>query len=104
MRKHFQMLKDAGVDFIVFDATNGFTYTERVYEMIEIWNEYYEKGIDVPQLAFYTNSNSGATMRNIYDQMYNNADLRKAYPNLDKLWFNWNGKPMIVGVSAEADD
>lgn len=104
MRKHFQMLKDAGVDFIVFDATNGFTYTERVYEMIEIWNEYYEKGIDVPQLAFYTNSNSGATMRNIYDQIYNNADLRKAYPNLDKLWFNWNGKPMIVGVSAEADD
>ena len=30
MRKHLQMLTDAGVDFIVFDATNAYPYTERL--------------------------------------------------------------------------
>ena len=59
MRKHLQMLTDAGVDFIVFDATNAFTYDARVRELIEIWHEYLEMGVDVPKLAFYTNSSSG---------------------------------------------
>lgn len=104
MRKHLQMLTDAGIDFLVFDATNAYTYSDRVKELISVWYEYLKDGVDVPKLAFYTNTKSGETMRKIYDELYNNADLKKQYPRLDELWFNWNGKPMIVGVSAEADD
>ncbi len=104
MRKHLQMLTDAGIDFLVFDATNAFTYSDRVKELISVWYEYLKDGVDVPKLAFYTNTSSGETMRKIYDELYNNADLKRQYPRLDELWFNWNGKPMIVGVSAEADD
>lgn len=104
MRKHLQMLTDAGVDFVVFDATNAFTYTDRVKELISVWYEYYEQGVDVPQLAFYTNSSSGDTMRRIYDEIYKDEELNKQYPRLSELWFNWNGKPMIVGISAEADN
>ncbi len=104
MRKHLQMLTDAGVDFIVFDATNAYPYTERVKQLIEVWYEYLEMGFDVPKLAFYTNSNSGNTMNTIYKGLYNNKRVKDKYPRLDELWYKWNGKPMIIGISNEASD
>lgn len=104
MRKHLQMLTDAGVDFIVFDTTNGYIYDARVKELLAVWYEYLEMGVDVPQIAFYTNSNSGTTMQNIYRNFYNNKALAKKYPRLNELWYNWDGKPMIVGNVSEASD
>ncbi len=101
MRKHCQMLTDAGVDFICFDATNGFSYTDRVKELIAVWYEYLEQGYDVPKLVFYTNSSSGATMNTIYTNIYANSSLAAKYPRLSELWFNWDGKPLIIGNSAD---
>ncbi len=103
MRKHVQMLTDAGVDFICFDATNGYTYTARVKELIAVWYEYLLKGYDVPKLVFYTNTNSGVTMNSIYNDIYNNASLKAQYPRLSELWFNWDGKPLIIGDSSDAN-
>ena len=37
----------------------------------------------------------------LYDALYNNAELKEKYPEIDSLWFRMNGKPMIVG---NADD
>ncbi len=102
MRKHLQMLTDADVDFICFDATNGYTYTERVKQLIAVWYEYLLQGYDVPKIVFYTNTNSGATMTSIYNDIYNNASLKSQYPRLSELWFNWDGKPLIIGDSADA--
>ncbi|MEI6578172.1 MAG: hypothetical protein WCN92_01765 [Eubacteriales bacterium] len=102
MRKHLQMLTDAGVDFIVLDATNGITYADRVKDLIEIWYEYLIAGWDVPQIACYTNSSSGDTMNRVYDELYNNAELNSKYPRLNELWFKWDGKPMIVGQPEDA--
>ncbi len=104
MRKHVQMLTDAGVDFIVFDATNAYPYTERVKQLIEVWYEYLEMGYDVPKLAFYTNTNSGNTMKTIYKGLYANNRFNEQYPRLNELWYYWDGKPMIVGVEAQASD
>lgn len=101
MRKHLQMLTDADVDFICFDATNGYTYTARVKQLIGVWYEYLLKGYDVPKLVFYTNTNSGATINSIYNDIYNNASLKAQYPRLSELWFNWDGKPLIIGDSAD---
>lgn len=101
MRKHVQMLTDAGVDYICFDATNGYTYTARVKQLIGVWYEYLLQGYNVPKLVFYTNTNSGATMNSIYNDIYNNASLKSKYPRLDELWFNWDGKPLIIGNSAD---
>ena len=98
---HCQMLTDAGVDFMVFDTTNAVPYTERVLELIDVWYGYLQQGWKVPQLAFYTNSASGAIANLLYDTLYNNAELKAKYPDIDKLWFRMNGKPMIVG---NADD
>ena len=99
--RHCQMLTDAGVDFMVFDTTNGVPYTERALELIDVWYGFMQQGRKVPQLAFYTNSASGRVINGLYDALYNNAELKAKYPDIDKLWFRMNGKPMVVG---NADD
>lgn len=100
-RKHVQMLTDAAVDFIVIDTTNAFTYSASAKRLIKIWYEYLEKGFDVPQIAFYTNSYSGDTMNRIYDEVYNDTQLKSMYPRLDELWFRLDGKPLIIGDSED---
>lgn len=102
MRKHVQMLTDAGVDFICFDATNGYTYTARVKQLISVWYEYLLQGYNVPKLVFYTNTNSGATINSIYNDIYANESLKSQYPRLSELWFNWDGKPLIIGNSSDS--
>ena len=99
--RHCQMLTDAGVDFMVFDTTNGYPYLDRVLDLIDVWYGYYLQGKKVPQLAFYTNANSGNVMNQLYDALYHNSDLKNKYPKIDDLWFRMNGRPMIVG---NADD
>ena len=101
LSRHCQMLTDAGVDFMVFDVTNGYTYLDTVRVLIDVWYGYYTQGVNVPRLAFYTNAGSGNVMNQLYDALYNNAELKAEYPMLDDLWFRMNGKPMIVG---NADD
>lgn len=96
-RKHVQMLTDAAVDFIVIDATNAFTYSEPAKKLIGVWYEYLLQGFDVPQIAYYTNSYSADTINRIYDEIYNNAELKAKYSRLDELWFRLDGKPLIIG-------
>ena len=97
-------LTDAGVDFIVFDTTNGVVYESRVKDLISVWYEYLEMGVDVPKIAFYTNSSSGRTMQTIYAGIYKNKQLNKKYPRLSELWYQWDNKPMIVGNVSEASN
>ncbi len=99
MRKHLQMLTDAGVDFIVLDTTNAVTYSDRVKDLIAVWYEYLLKGWDVPKIACYTNTASGETMNRIYDELYNSTELAAQYPRLNELWMKWDKKPMIIGKS-----
>ncbi len=96
MEKHVQMLTDADIDYVMFDCTNGYAYASNAVKFIKILQKYYEQGYDVPQVAFYTNTDSGNTMSAIYNQIY------KRYPQYDHLWFRWNGKPLIVGNSSDA--
>ena len=98
IRKHVQMLTDAGVDFIVFDTTNGPKYLDRVKQLIDVWYEYLEQGYDVPKLSFLTNTNSGEHLATYYYELYTNEEMHKKYPRLDELWYMWDGKPMVVGT------
>ncbi|MBM7568921.1 hypothetical protein [Paenibacillus sacheonensis] len=90
LRKHVQLLTDAGIDFLVFDATNAFTYKTVYDKLFQILDEQQAKGFKVPKIAFYTNSSSGTTITSIYNDVY----APNRYPN---LWFNWKGKPLIIG-------
>jgi hypothetical protein len=97
IRKHVQMLTDAGVDFIVFDTTNGPRYLDRVKQLIDVWYEYLEQGYDVPKLTFYTHTDSGQHIAEYYKELYTNEAMHEKYPRLDELWYCWDGKPMIIG-------
>jgi len=96
-RKHVQMLTDAGVDFLIIDATNAAPYIEQGLHLMAILDEYQKQGWNVPKMVFYTNSHSGQTIAQLYEGIYK-KDL---YPN---LWFHWDGKPMIVGHPEECTD
>ncbi len=97
MRKHVQMLTDAGVDYMIFDTTNLDVYAAQAVKMLRILDEYYNKGIiNVPKVAFYTNTNSGKNINLIYRAVY------KKYSQYEHLWFRWDGKPLIIGRSSDS--
>lgn len=95
-RKHIQMLTDAGVDFVVFDTTNGVTYTDNALAFMKIAHEYNQAGFKAPKVVFYTNTRSGETMEKIYRKIYNK------FPELEDTWFYWDGKPLIIGDRTDA--
>lgn len=97
MRKHVQMLTDAGVDFLIVDATNAGHYPTPSLILMEILDEYQKKGWNVPKIVYYTNSHSGKTIQNIYELIYKN----NLYPD---LWFHWDGKPLIIGHPEECGE
>ena len=97
MRKHVQMLTDAGIDFLCFDTTNAVTYSQNALALMKILKENQDKGFGVPKISFYTNTRSGETINSIY------ADIYKAHPEYESLWFKWDGKPMIVGVANDPE-
>lgn len=94
IRRNLQMLSTADVDFIFFDVTNSFTYLPEVFALCEMSVEMRNEGIKTPEIAFITNANSGGVMNELYDSFYSTG----AFQN---LWFNWQGKPLILG---KADD
>lgn len=90
LRKHVQMLTDAQVDFLVFDTTNQYTYKPVYDALFAILDEVRLQGRKVPQIAFYTNTNSGTRVTSLYNDIY----LPNRYP---ELWFHWDGKPLMIG-------
>ncbi len=96
-RKHVQMLTDAGIDFLIIDATNASPYIEQGLQLMSILDEYQKQGWAVPKMVFYTNSASGATIEKLYEGIYK----KNLYPN---LWFNWEGKPLVVGHPEECSE
>jgi len=97
LRRHVQLLTAAGVDFLVFDATNAFTYKNVYDALFEVMDDIRMQGFDVPKIAFYTNSRSGETVASLYEDLYRPGRYRE-------LWFLWKGKPLIVGDPDECTD
>lgn len=96
MRRHVKMLTLAGVDFLIFDTTNAATYDNVWEKLFAILEEYRTAGWNVPKIAFYTNTESGKTMRHLYDTLYAPGRYRE-------LWFTRDGKPLIIGSEAELE-
>ena len=91
IRKHIEMMTIAGVDYLVFDVTNSYTYNNVWMKILQILDEYQQQGWNVPKVAFYTNSNSENCMVHLYNVLYQ----RNLYPN---TWYKPDGKrPLIIG-------
>ena len=90
IRKHMELLTNAGVDFLFFDTTNNFTYSDTALQVMKILHELNLQGYDAPQVVFYTNTDAHARIEAIYREIY----AQNYYPD---TWFRINGKPVMIG-------
>ncbi len=97
IRRHGALLADAGINTLIFDATNAVTYREVYRKVCEIFTEIRAEGGRTPHIAFMVNTRPGDTARKIYENLYK--------PRLfEDLWFYWKGKPLMLCDPAQADD
>ena len=90
LRKHAQMLGDAGVDVIIFDVTNQLTYPESYRPLCNVFSEMQAAGNPVPKIAFLT---PFWDPNRVVHQLWNDLYSKNEYSN---LWFRWEGKPLIM--------
>ena len=95
LRKHAEMLADAGVDAVVFDCSNGnFLWWDSTVALLQTWDQARQDGVKVPKIVFHLNFI-------VCD--YTKEDLRFLYNNLygpgyyQDLWYYVDGKPLIIG-------
>ena len=89
LRRHVKLLTHAGVDFLIFDTTNRVTFFPHVRALLEVLEEYRAQGWNVPKIAYYTNTQSGETVDEIWRDLYRPGLFREH-------WFMWDGKPFII--------
>ncbi len=90
LRKHAQMLSDAGVDAVFFDVTNQLTYPQSWKALGKTFDEMRAQGLKVPQMAFLTPFwQPRKVVKELYEQLYKPG----LHPD---LWFRWKGKPLIL--------
>lgn len=93
LRKHAEMLADAGVDFIAFDCTNGsYTWTDSYMKLLKVFTEAKKDGVKVPKITFMSNfaaiESTWVLLKQIYIELYK--------PGLyNDLWFYLDGKPLM---------
>ena len=90
LRKHAQMLSDAGVDVVIFDVTNQITYRDYYRALLRVWSEMRALGNRTPQVAFLTPFWDPAKVtRELWRDLYSPGFARD-------LWFPWEGKPLLL--------
>jgi len=90
IRRHASMLSDAGVDVLIFDVTNGFTYQNVYLQLCSVFRQILNEGGTVPQICFLAHSGAVDVVQGLYNAFY----AENLYP---ELWFYWKGKPLILG-------
>lgn len=97
LRKHAQMLADAGVDMIVFDVTNQFTYKKCYMELCRVFSEVRAQGGRTPQIAFLTPFWAPPrVVAELHKDLYGQGLYKE-------LWFQWKGKPLILADPEKVD-
>jgi len=91
IRKHMQMIIDAGVDFIFIDNTNAFTYTPAVLKILATLKEMKTEGYRIPLVTFILyNGDMDAAIERLHNDVYSQGEY-------EDLFFRWEGKPLIIG-------
>ncbi len=86
IRRHAQMLADAGVDTLIFDTTNNVTFPKTYMTILRVYQQMREQGERTPQVAFLA---SQASAQQLWDDLYSKGLYRD-------LWFQWKGKPLLM--------
>ena len=94
LRRHAEMLANAGVDVIIFDCTNGtFTWKDSYDVLFEVFHEAREQGVNTPKIAFLLPFGPGNDTNTSLRQLYTDIYQQGRYQD---LWFYWRGKPLIM--------
>jgi hypothetical protein len=94
LRRHAEMLADAGVDVVIFDCTNGsFTWKESYMALCEVFSQARRDGVKTPQIAFMMAFAATADSRKAIQEIYNDLYAPGIYSD---LFFQWKGKPLIM--------
>jgi hypothetical protein len=94
IRKHAQMLADAGVDVVFFDVTNALTYDSTCLTLCRVFAEMRRRGQRTPQIAFLANTKHEKVVTHLSKNFY----AAKLHP---ELWFRWKGKPLLLTPDTE---
>lgn len=98
VKKHIELFIAAGIDFLALDVSNNVIYPESVKLLLDTLIEFKKAGWDVPKIVFYTNLESGNTVKLVYNLYYQNESY-------DDLWFYGPyDKPLIVAHKDEVDE
>ena len=98
LRKHAEILADAGVDVVIFDCTNGdLTWRESYMNLCEVWSEARRDGVKTPYIAFMLGLFAQPESLNALEKLYRNFYQPGRYKD---LWFYWKGKPLIMAYPA----
>lgn len=89
IRKHVQMLTDAGVDVLILDATNGFTYDAEREALCRVLEQMKAEGHRVPGIALFAYAQHQMVVQHLWDRFYKPGKHRE-------LWFHWKGKPLLL--------
>ena len=90
LRKHAQMLTDAGVDMIVFDVTNQVTYPQNWKALCRVFDQSSARETGCRRSP---SSARSATRRRSSGNSGTIFTVSNLYPD---LWFRWEGKPLIL--------
>ncbi|MBO7399381.1 MAG: hypothetical protein J6V10_09825 [Clostridia bacterium] len=101
LRKHAELLADAGVDFVLFDCTNqDLTWEPAYINLLEVWSKARAEGVKTPQIGF---------MMPFWDKPNTRSELKQIYKRIYKaglyqdLWFYLDGKPMVMCIGDSLD-
>ncbi|MCR5693876.1 MAG: hypothetical protein K6G89_02755, partial [Clostridia bacterium] len=101
MRKQAELLADAGVDFVLFDCTNGdYTWEKCYVELLNVWSQARQDGVKTPQIGFmmpfWDKENTNSSLKQIYKRIYSKG-------NYQDLWFYLDGKPFVMAIKESLD-
>ena len=95
IRRHGEMLADAGVDVIIFDSSNMDLIWEETFDAItRVWSQMRREGTKTPYMSY---------LLNFGPSQYTRSDLQNFYrwiqekPGAKDMWFMWKGKPLVLG-------
>ena len=97
IRRQGELLANAGIDTIFTDNTNGTSTHKSGYTaLFETWSDAMDDGVLTPKVSFMMPFAGGADtntqVRELYMDFYRSGEYHK-------LWFYWEGKPMLMARS-----
>ena len=100
IRRHAELLADAGVDAIFFDNTNGTYIWKSSYRVIfEVFEQARKDGVKAPAISFLlpfdeSSQNVVTQLELLYMDIYRDEKYQD-------LWFYMNGKPLILASNSK---